>query len=224
MPLGTEVGLGTGDIVLDGDTASPKRKRGQQPPSFRPMSLVAKQSPISVTAELLYKPDQSIDADSDSSCAASAAYSINNLSAAPHASLTVQLSTPDREHCQSVVAALTGITSNAADRRKFTQRLPRPIIDDQSTNGRHAAHRQRDRQLIGSAEDWSTSTRETGILNTMIRRHADHHQNAASLRRNRALTRCYAARPTLRLTVAYGPSSIYTIHATCMMPQQLRHQ
>jgi len=122
----------------------PPTEKGTAAPSFRPMSIVAKQSPISVTAELLYKPDQSTDADSDSSCAASAAYSINNLSAAPHASLTVQLSTPDREHCQSVVAALTGITSNAADRRKFTRRLPRRIIDDQPTNGRHAAHRQTD--------------------------------------------------------------------------------
>jgi len=54
-PLGTEVGLGPGDIVLDGDPAPPPRtERGQQhPPSFRPMSIVAKRSPISATAELL---------------------------------------------------------------------------------------------------------------------------------------------------------------------------
>ena len=40
MPLGTEVGLGPDDIVLDGDQlSSPK---GAQPPRFRPMSVVAK--------------------------------------------------------------------------------------------------------------------------------------------------------------------------------------
>jgi len=44
MPLGTEVGLGPGDIVLDGSPA---------PPTFRPMSIVAKWSLISATAELL---------------------------------------------------------------------------------------------------------------------------------------------------------------------------
>jgi len=34
MPLGTEVGLGPGDIVLDGDwgQSSPSRKGAQQPP------------------------------------------------------------------------------------------------------------------------------------------------------------------------------------------------
>jgi len=52
MPLGKEVGLGPGHTVLDGDpvgTHSP-----QQPlPTFRPMSIVAKWSPISATAELL---------------------------------------------------------------------------------------------------------------------------------------------------------------------------
>ena len=44
MPLGrpTEVGLGPGDIVLDGDPAPPLRKGAQQPPTFRPMSIVAK--------------------------------------------------------------------------------------------------------------------------------------------------------------------------------------
>jgi len=39
MPLGIQVGLGTGDFVLDGDPA--------------PMSIVAKRTPISATAELL---------------------------------------------------------------------------------------------------------------------------------------------------------------------------
>ena len=53
MPLGTEVGLGPSDIVLDGDPAPPPRKGAQQPPTFRAMSIVAKQSPVSETAELL---------------------------------------------------------------------------------------------------------------------------------------------------------------------------
>ena len=44
MPLGTEVGLGPGDIVLDGDPAPP-RKGTQQPATFWPMSIVAKRSP-----------------------------------------------------------------------------------------------------------------------------------------------------------------------------------
>jgi len=39
MKLGMEVGLGAGQIVLDGDPAPPK---GAQPPNFRPMSVVAK--------------------------------------------------------------------------------------------------------------------------------------------------------------------------------------
>jgi len=55
MPLGTEVGLGPGDIVLDGDPVPPPRKGAQQPPTFRSMSIVAKRSPISATAELLSK-------------------------------------------------------------------------------------------------------------------------------------------------------------------------
>jgi len=38
VKLGTQVGLGPGHIVLDGDPAPPK---GAQPP-FRPMSVVAK--------------------------------------------------------------------------------------------------------------------------------------------------------------------------------------
>jgi len=53
MPLGIEVGLGPGDIVLDGDPVPP-RKGAQQLPTFRLISVVAKQSPISETAELLY--------------------------------------------------------------------------------------------------------------------------------------------------------------------------
>ena len=39
MPLGIEVGLGPGDMVLDGDQL-PTRKGAQQPPSFRPLYCV----------------------------------------------------------------------------------------------------------------------------------------------------------------------------------------
>jgi len=41
IPLGTEVGLSLGDIVLDGDPALPPLKG--RTPNFRPMSVVAKQ-------------------------------------------------------------------------------------------------------------------------------------------------------------------------------------
>ena len=47
-----EVGLGPGDIVLDMGTQVPPQKGAPQPPTFRPVSVVAKQSPISATAEL----------------------------------------------------------------------------------------------------------------------------------------------------------------------------
>ena len=50
MPLGTEVDLGPGDIVRWGPSSPLK---GTQPPTFRPMSIVAKRSPISATAQLL---------------------------------------------------------------------------------------------------------------------------------------------------------------------------
>ena len=56
IPLGTEVGLSPGDIVLDGDPApSSQRKTGTPPPLFGPCLLwpKAKRSPISATAELL---------------------------------------------------------------------------------------------------------------------------------------------------------------------------
>jgi len=51
MPLGTEVDLGPGHIVLHGGQLCPPRK---QSPSFRQMSIVAKWSPMSATAELLF--------------------------------------------------------------------------------------------------------------------------------------------------------------------------
>ena len=52
MPLGKEVGLGPGHIVLDGD---PVRTQPAQQllSTFWPMSIVAKRSPILATAELL---------------------------------------------------------------------------------------------------------------------------------------------------------------------------
>jgi len=53
MPLGTEVFLFPGDIVLDGHPALPV-ERGTASPTFRPMSTVAKRSPISATAELFF--------------------------------------------------------------------------------------------------------------------------------------------------------------------------
>jgi len=51
MPLGMELGFGPGHIVLDGDPASHPQKRW---PNFRPMSIVAKRSPISDIAEHLF--------------------------------------------------------------------------------------------------------------------------------------------------------------------------
>jgi len=47
MKVGMEVDHGIGYIVLDGDPALPPRKGAQQPPTFRPMSIVAKWWPIS---------------------------------------------------------------------------------------------------------------------------------------------------------------------------------
>jgi len=54
MPLGKGVGLGPGHIVLDGVLAPPE-KGAQQSPHFSALSVVAKWSPISATAELLLK-------------------------------------------------------------------------------------------------------------------------------------------------------------------------
>jgi len=53
MPLGKEVGLGQGHIVLDGDPVGTQRCPQQPLPTFRRMFIVAKRSPISATAELL---------------------------------------------------------------------------------------------------------------------------------------------------------------------------
>jgi len=43
MPLGIEVGLGPGHIVLDGEPATPPRKGAKQPPTFRHMSMLVVQ-------------------------------------------------------------------------------------------------------------------------------------------------------------------------------------
>jgi len=53
MPLGTEVGLNPSDILLDMDPAPPPQK-ADTAPNFSPMSIVAKRSPISATAQHLY--------------------------------------------------------------------------------------------------------------------------------------------------------------------------
>ena len=51
VPHGTMVGHGHGNIVLDADPAPSPRGTA---PKFRPMSIVAKRSPISATAEHLF--------------------------------------------------------------------------------------------------------------------------------------------------------------------------
>jgi len=49
----TEVRLGPGDTVLDGDPALPRGK-GNNTPTFRATSIEAKRSPISATPEVLF--------------------------------------------------------------------------------------------------------------------------------------------------------------------------
>ena len=53
IPLGTEVGLGPGDIVLDWDSAPPPAERGTSARHFSALFALAR-SPISATAELLF--------------------------------------------------------------------------------------------------------------------------------------------------------------------------
>jgi len=53
MSLGMEVGLGPGDIVLDGNPAPPKKAQ-QLRLTFWLTSVVAIRSPISATAEHLF--------------------------------------------------------------------------------------------------------------------------------------------------------------------------
>jgi len=50
MPIGTEVGLGPGDIVLDRDPAPPSTKRGTAGPNF-----ALARSLISASTELLLR-------------------------------------------------------------------------------------------------------------------------------------------------------------------------
>ena len=52
MPLGMEVHLGPRDLVIDETQLPPSKKNGTAP-NFRTMSIVAKRSPISATAEHL---------------------------------------------------------------------------------------------------------------------------------------------------------------------------
>jgi len=51
MPLGMEVGLGPGHCVRWGPSST--HGKGIASPTFRPMTVVAKRSPILATAELL---------------------------------------------------------------------------------------------------------------------------------------------------------------------------
>jgi len=54
-PLGTEVDLRLGHIVLDGDPAArPPAKGAQQPPTLLGLCLLWPRSPISATTELLF--------------------------------------------------------------------------------------------------------------------------------------------------------------------------
>ena len=48
-----EVGLAAGHTVLDGDPVPPHKRGTEAPSPFLPVSIVAKRSPISATAELL---------------------------------------------------------------------------------------------------------------------------------------------------------------------------
>jgi len=54
VPLGMEVGLGPGDIVRWEPDSVPNGNGHSSPSNFRLISIVAKRSPISATAELLY--------------------------------------------------------------------------------------------------------------------------------------------------------------------------
>jgi len=55
MPLSMEVGLGLGHVALDGHPAPPPTERGTEAPTFWPMHIVAKRSPVSATAQLLLR-------------------------------------------------------------------------------------------------------------------------------------------------------------------------
>jgi len=53
MSRGTEVDLGPGHIMSDGDLGPLAKKGHSPPPTFRPMSIVAKRSLASVSADLI---------------------------------------------------------------------------------------------------------------------------------------------------------------------------
>ena len=57
MPLGAEVGLGPGDIVLDGDPAPPYPKGAQQPPLFGPCLLYLNGRPSQQLLSSCHKSD-----------------------------------------------------------------------------------------------------------------------------------------------------------------------
>jgi len=59
MPLGMEVGLGPGDIVLDLDPTPPKK--GHSTPNFSAHVYCGQRWPISATAEYLYRWLSDID-------------------------------------------------------------------------------------------------------------------------------------------------------------------
>jgi len=54
MPLGVVVGLGSDNIVLDGDPAHPQKGHSSPTPLFGPFALA--RSPTSATAEHLFMP------------------------------------------------------------------------------------------------------------------------------------------------------------------------
>jgi len=66
MPLGTEVDLGPGHIVLDGDPAPP-RKGHSSPPLFGSCPLWPP-LPMSATAELLFQQDSTPTHSTQFSC------------------------------------------------------------------------------------------------------------------------------------------------------------
>jgi len=68
MKLGMQVRLGPGHTVLDG-AQFPSPKKGTQTPNFRPMSIVAKRSPILATAVHLFVCASNISGKAEMICA-----------------------------------------------------------------------------------------------------------------------------------------------------------
>jgi len=86
MPLGTDVCLGPGDIVLDGNPV-PLSGAQQPTPNFRPVSILEKRSPISVNAEYL-------------------SYNFGHFSCTTASTLTKITETPQRRRTMFVVARI----------------------------------------------------------------------------------------------------------------------